>query len=61
MLGVFFKSKCIILRHYLNIDAKHINKSLKRQQNNFIGKYLFNLSIEANIMDPDQTAPIRAV
>ena len=22
---VLFKSKCIILRHYLSIDAKHIN------------------------------------
>ena len=58
---VLFKSNCIILRHFLNIDAKHIIKSLKRQQNNCIWKCLFNISIEANIVDPDQTAPIGAV
>ena len=58
---VLFKSNCIILRHYRSIDAKHIIKSLKRQQNNCIWKYLFNIGIEVNIVDPDQTAPIGAV
>ena len=58
---VLFKSTCIILRHYLSIDAKHIIKSLKRQQNNCIWKCLFSISIEANIVNPDQTAPTGAV
>ena len=58
---VVFKSYCIILRRYLSIDAKHIIWSLKRQQNNFIWKCLFNISIEANIVDSDQTAPTGAV
>ena len=53
----FFKGNCIILRHYLSIDAKHITCSLKRQQNNCIWKCLFTLSIKVNIVDPDQTAP----
>ena len=35
--------------------------SLKRQPINCIWKCLFNISIEANIVDPDQTAPSRAV
>ena len=34
---------------------------LKRQQNNCIWKCLFSISIEANIVDPDQTAPTGAV
>ena len=58
---VLFKSNCIILRHYLSIDAKHIIKSLKLQENNCIWKCLFNISIEANIVYPDQTAPTGAV
>ena len=53
---VLFKSNFIILRHYLRIDAKDIIYSLKRQQNNCIWNYLFNISMEANIVDPDQTA-----
>ena len=57
----FFKSKCIILHHYLSIDAKHIIEVFKRQQNNCIWKCLFNISIEASIIDPDQTAPTGAV
>ena len=55
MRRVLFKSNCIILHHYLSLDAKHIIKSLKRQQNNCVWKCLFNISIEANIVDPDQT------
>ena len=35
--------------------------SLKRQQNNCTWKCLFNISIEANIVVPDQTAPTGAV
>ena len=58
---VLFKSNCIILRHHLSIDAKHIIYSLKRQQNNCIWKCLYNISIEANIVDPDQTTPTGAV
>ena len=58
---VLFKSNYIILRHYLSIDAKRIIYSLKRQQNNCIWNSLFNISIEANIVDPDQTAHIGAV
>ena len=46
---VLFKSNCIILRHYLIY-------SLKRQQNNCIWNCLSNISIKANIVDPDQTA-----
>ena len=45
---------------YFSIDAKHSLQSLKRQQNNCItapAKCLFNINIEANIVDPDQTAP----
>ena len=57
MRVVIFKSNCIILRHYLNIDSKHIIKSLKRKQNNCIWNCLFNISIEANVVDPVQTAP----
>ena len=58
---VLIKSNCIILRHYLSFDAKHIINSLKCQQNNCICECLFNISIETNIVDPDQTAPIGAV
>ena len=58
---VLFKSNCIILRHYLSKDARHIIYPLKRQQNNYIWKCLFNMSIEVNIVDPDQTAPFGAV
>ena len=58
---VLFKSNCIILRNYLSIDAKHIILSLKRQQNNCIWKCLFNISIEANIVGPDQATPTGAV
>ena len=58
---VLFKSNCIILRHYLNIDSKYIIKSFKRQQNNCIWKCLCNIGKEANIVDPDQTAPTGAV
>ena len=43
-----------------SIIAK-FSMSLKRQQNNCIWKCLFNISREANIVDQDQTAPIRAV
>ena len=46
------------------MDAKHSIQSLKRQQNNCItapAKCLFHISIEANIVDPDQTAPRGAV
>ena len=57
----FFKSNCIILRHYLSIDAKHIISSSKHQQNNSVWKCLFNISFEANIVDQDQTAPTGAV
>ena len=39
-------------RHYL---------VLKRQQINCIWKCLFNISTEANIVDPDQTAPVGVV
>ena len=53
---VSFKSNCIILRRYLSIDLV-----LKTPENNCIWKCLFNISIEANIVDPDQTAPIGAV
>ena len=49
------------MRNYLSMDAKHIIQSLKRQQNNCIWKYLFNISIEANIVVPDQLAPTGAV
>ena len=48
-LDILFKSNCIILRHYLSIDAKQITASL------------FNIRIGANIVDPDQTAPTGAV
>ena len=58
---ILFKSNCIIWRHYLSKEAKHIIKSLKRQQNNCIWKCLFNVSMEANIVDPDQNAPTGAV
>ena len=58
---VLFKSNCIILRHYLNIEAKYIIYSLKSQQNNCIWKCLCNIGKEANIVDPDQTAPTEAV
>ena len=34
---------------------------LKRQQNNCILQSLFNIRIEANIVDPDQRAPTGAV
>ena len=51
---VLFKSNCIILRYYLSMDAKHIILSLKNQQTNCIWKCLFNISIEANIVNPDQ-------
>ena len=52
----FIQSNCIILRHYL------IHYLVpKRQQNNCIWKCLFNIGIEANIVDPDQTAPLGAV
>ena len=51
---VLVKSNCIILRHYLS------NKYGKTQ-NNCIWKNLFNISIEPNIVDPDQTAPTGAV
>ena len=51
------RGNCIILR----LDAKHIILSLKRQQNNCIWKCLINLSIETNIVDPDQTDPVGAV
>ena len=34
---------------------------MKHQQNNCIWKGLFNISIEANIVDPDQTAHRGAV
>ena len=61
MRRVLFNSNCIILGHYLSIDAKHIIESLKRQQNKCIWKCLLNISIEANIVDPDQTAPTGAV
>ena len=57
----WFYSKVTV---YLSIDAKHSIQSLKRQQNNCItapAKCLFNISIEANIVDPDQTAPRGAV
>ena len=54
---ILFRSNCILLRHYLSIDAKHTIYSWKRQQNNCIWKCLFNISIGANIVDPDQTAP----
>ena len=57
----WFIFNCIILRHYLSINTKRIIKSLKRHQNNCILKCLFIISIEANIVDPDQTAPIGAV
>ena len=53
---VLFKSNYIILRHYLSIDAKHIIQSLKRQKIT-----ASNISIEANNMEPDQTAPTGAV
>ena len=43
------------------MDTKHIIQSLKRQQNNCIWQCLFNISIEANIVNPDQTAPTGAV
>ena len=49
------------MRHYLNIDAKYIISSLKRQQNNYIWKCLRNIGKEANIVDPGQTAPTGAV
>ena len=55
---VLIKSNCIILRHYLSFDAKHIIYSLKRQQNNCICECLFNISIDANIVDPDQTGAV---
>ena len=58
---VLFKYNCIILRHYLNIDTKYIIESLKRQQNNCIWKCLCKIGKEANIVDPDQTAPTGAV
>ena len=35
--------------------------ALKRQQNNCIRECLFIISREANIVDPDQTAPTGAV
>ena len=35
--------------------------AFKRQQNNCIWKCLFNISREANIVHPDQTAPKGAV
>ena len=53
---VLFKSKCIILRHNHSIDTQRIIWYLKHQQNNCIWKCLFNISIESNIVDPDQTA-----
>ena len=58
---VLFKSNCIILCHYLSIDAKHIIQSLKRQQNKCIWNCLLSLCIEAKIMDQYQTAPTGAV
>ena len=58
---VLSRSNCIILRHYLSIDEKHIIQSLKGQQNNCIWKCLFNISKEPNTVDPDQTAPRGAV
>ena len=41
--------------------AKHIIKPLKRQQNNCIGKIVFNISIETNTVGTDETAPTGAV
>ena len=51
---------------YHNTKVKKvIIETLKRQQNNYInfesGCILFNISIDANSVDPDQTAPIGAV
>ena len=53
---VLFKSNCIILHHNLSIDAKHIISPY-----NSSNITTSNISIEANIVDPDQTAPKGAV
>ena len=41
-----------------SVGIKYITADpLKRQQNNCIWKCLLNISTDANIVDPDQTAP----
>ena len=61
---VFFSKVTVSL--YLNTLVKTVMIStLKRQHDSYIRKclflFLFNISIDANSVDPDQTAPIGAV